>query len=59
MSDWIQYVNLLPVLAVVWWFYCAMRKGIVTDHSDRYFQENKRSRGRKYHNLFGVPRLDF
>ncbi|MBF0426740.1 MAG: hypothetical protein HQL66_13075 [Magnetococcales bacterium] len=51
-----ELLNLIPLAALGWLAYTAFRRGHQHDRTDRYFQENKRLTGKKYHNWFGIPK---
>ncbi|MBF0154483.1 MAG: hypothetical protein HQL64_12145 [Magnetococcales bacterium] len=51
-----ELFNLIPLAALGWMVYVAIKGGRRHDRTDHYFQENKRLTGKKYHNWFGIPR---
>ncbi|MBF0295638.1 MAG: hypothetical protein HQL96_10665 [Magnetococcales bacterium] len=54
-----EIFNLIVVGFVAWVFVKAAMAGMQRDHTDRYFQENKKKTGINFHNFFGVPNANF
>ncbi|MBF0587825.1 MAG: hypothetical protein HQL53_01725 [Magnetococcales bacterium] len=52
-----ELLNLIPLAAIGWIFYLAIKDGLKRDYTDGYFQ-NKIKTGKKFCNWFGVPRAD-
>ncbi|MBF0181041.1 MAG: hypothetical protein HQM03_13545 [Magnetococcales bacterium] len=54
-----EIFNLIVVGFVVWVFVKAAMAGMRQDHTDRYFQENKKKTGINFRNFFGIPNANF
>ncbi|MBF0178354.1 MAG: hypothetical protein HQL63_16150 [Magnetococcales bacterium] len=51
-----ELLNLLPLAALAWMVFVAIKSGRKLDRTDHYFQENKHLTGKKFHNWFGIPK---
>lgn len=53
-----QYLNLIPIALLAWFVFTAWKASLPNDYQDNYFQREKSKTGRRFRNIFGVPRLD-
>lgn len=52
-----ELLNLIPIAVLAWVFFRAFQTAMATkDTNDTYFKVVKIKTGKKFHNLFGVPK---